>query len=137
MKDISSIMQIASSGMRAQSARMRVIAENVANAESTARTAEGDPYRRKVAKFETELNRATGANEVQMSEVVLDKSEFNVSYDPGHPAANEEGYVKTPNVNTLIELMDMRESQRSFEANLNVMESSRSMLMRTIDLLRR
>jgi len=137
MDDIGGVMKIAASGMRAQSARMRIIAENVANADSTARTPDEDPYRRQVPQFEAELDRAHGVKTVRMSDVAFDGSDFNVEYDPGHPAADENGYVRTPNVNTLIELMDMREAQRSFEANLNVMESSRAMLMRTIDLLRR
>ena len=137
MSEIGSVFEIAASGMRAQSGRMRIIAENVANANSTGRSADEDPYRRQVPEFERELDRATGVSKVKMADVVYDQSDFNVRYDPGHPAADDEGYVKTPNVNTLIELMDMREAQRSFEANLNVLENSRAMLMRTIDLLRR
>lgn len=137
MKDIANIMSIAASGMKAQSSRMRIIAENVANADSTGRTPDDDPYRRQMPTFESELDRAKGVRTVRMSEITPDMSDFDTRYEPGHPAADADGYVKTPNVNTLIELMDMREAQRSFEANMNVMESSRAMLMRTIDLLRR
>jgi len=137
MKDIANIMSIAASGMKAQSSRMRIIAENVANADSTGRTPDDDPYRRQMPTFESELDRAKGVRTVRMSEITPDMSDFDLRYEPGHPAADADGYVKTPNVNTLIELMDMREAQRSFEANMNVMESSRAMLMRTIDLLRR
>ncbi|WP_022697329.1 flagellar basal body rod protein FlgC [Euryhalocaulis caribicus] len=137
MKDIANIMSIAASGMKAQSSRMRIIAENVANADSTGRTPDDDPYRRQMPTFESELDRARGVRTVRMSEITPDMSDFDMRYEPGHPAADADGYVKTPNVNTLIELMDMREAQRSFEANMNVMESSRAMLMRTIDLLRR
>ncbi|MBA4802351.1 MAG: flagellar basal body rod protein FlgC [Euryhalocaulis sp.] len=137
MKDIANIMSIAASGMKAQSSRMRIIAENVANADSTGRTPDDDPYRRQMPTFESELDRAKGVRTVRMSEITPDMSDFDMRYEPGHPAADADGYVKTPNVNTLIELMDMREAQRSFEANMNVMESSRAMLMRTIDLLRR
>ena len=137
MKDIAKIMSIAASGMKAQSSRMRIIAENVANADSTGRTPDDDPYRRQMPTFESELDRARGVRTVRMSEITPDMSDFDMRYEPGHPAADADGYVKTPNVNTLIELMDMREAQRSFEANMNVMESSRAMLMRTIDLLRR
>ena len=137
MKDIANIMSIAASGMKAQSSRMRIIAKNVANADSTGRTPDDDPYRRQMPTFESELDRAKGVRTVRMSEITPDMSDFDMRYEPGHPAADADGYVKTPNVNTLIELMDMREAQRSFEANMNVMESSRAMLMRTIDLLRR
>lgn len=137
MEDITNIMSIAASGMKAQSSRMRIIAENVANADSTARTPDEDPYRRQMPTFESELDRAKGVRTVRMAEVTPDMSDFNTRYEPGHPAADADGYVKTPNVNTLIELMDMREAQRGFEANMNVMESSRAMMMRTIDLLRR
>jgi flagellar basal-body rod protein FlgC len=137
MPRIDNVMSIAASGLRAQSARMRVIAENVANADSTAQTAGGDPYRRRIPMFESELDRATGVERVHMSRTVPDSADFTVRYEPGHPAADQQGYVKYSNVNALIELMDLRAAQRAYEANLNVIENSRTMLSRTLDLLRR
>ncbi len=136
MTEISSALSIAAAGMRAQSARMRIIAENVANANSTAQAPGADPYRRKIPVFSDELDRASGERLVRMNKVRPDQSKFRTVYDPGHPAANAQGYVKYPNVNTLVELMDMREAQRSFEANLSVIENSRAMLTRTVELLR-
>jgi flagellar basal-body rod protein FlgC len=130
-------LQIAAAGLRAQSGRMRVIAENVANANSTGQTPEENPYRRRIPVFEAELDRATGAEMVRMTRARPDTSDFRVVYEPGHPAADDQGYVKYPNVQTLIELMDMREAQRSYEANLATMEGSRRMMERTLDLLRR
>ena len=137
MSEPSDALAIAASGLRAQSARMRIIAENLANASSTAREPGGDPYRRQIPVFEAELDRQTGLELVRMDRVSADQSEFELVHEPGHPAANAEGYVKYPNVNTLIELMDMREAQRSYEANLNMVESSRAMMQRALDLLRR
>ena len=137
MSEINSTLSIAASGLRAQTARMKVIAENIANANSTSPNAGGNPYQRKIATFGQVLNRETGTSEVKMTKVVKDQSEFKLRYDPTHPAANAEGYVKMPNVNTLLEAMDMREAQRAYEANLNVVESARNMLGKTIDLLRR
>ncbi len=134
---IGSVLQVAASGLRAQSARMRVIAENVANASATAKTPDGDPYRRRIPVFEAELDRVLGVDTVRMTNAVPDMTAFELKYEPGHPAANAEGYVKYPNVNTLTELMDMRAAQRAYEANLNVIENSRAMLTRTLDLLRR
>ena len=134
--DLSSAMTIAASGMRAQSTRLRVVAENLANAESTAAAPGGDPYRRKTVTFAAELDKAIGAEEVKVNKVGTDASPFREIYEPSHPAADANGHVKLPNVNMLIELADMREAQRSYEANLQMIEQSRSMLMRTIDLLR-
>ena len=128
-------ISLAASGLRAQSGRMRVIAENIANAESTAATAGGDPYRRQTQVFQArEVDGATG---VALAEVRPDMSDFRSEYDPTHPAANAEGYVTRPNVDTLIEAMDMREAQRAYEANLNVIETARSMESRTLDLLKK
>ncbi len=128
-------MRVAASGMRAQQARMRIIAENLANANSTGRTAGADPYRRQVPVFEP---RAVGGGEgVSMSRVEGDQRAFRSTYDPGHPAANAEGYVSLPNVDPLIEALDMKEAQRAYEANLNVIETARSMEMRTLDLLKK
>lgn len=134
--ELKNAMKISASGMRAQGDRLKVIAENLANAESLAKTPGGDPYRRKVVSFKSELDRATGANMVQAQKPKTDRSDFELKYDPGHPSANADGYVKMPNVKTIIEMADMREAQRSYEANLNVVDSAKQMLNRTIDLLR-
>ena len=136
MNDLSIAMRISSSGMEAQSFRMRTVAENLANADSTARTADGDPYRRRVVSFRNVLDRSLGASVVRVDRVVPDRSEFRQRFDPQHPAANAEGYVQLPNVNPLIEMMDMRQAQRSYEANLSMIEVARGMVQRTIDILR-
>lgn len=128
-------MAVAATALKAQQSRMRVIAENIANAQSTARTAGGEPYRRQVAVFQSrEVDGATG---VALAEVRPDASPFRTEYDPSHPAANAEGYVQRPNVDSLVEAMDMREAQRAYEANLNVIETARAMEQRTLDLLRK
>ena len=129
-------MQIAASGLRAQTGRMQVIAENVANADSTAQRPGGDPYRRKIPTFRSEVDRALEANTVTMGKIRPDPTDFRTKYEPGHPAADQNGYVKYPNVNSVIEMNDMREAQRSYEANLNVIGATRRMIQRTIDLLR-
>lgn len=128
-------MAVASSALRAQQGRMRVIAENIANANSTARTAGGDPYRRQVPVFQP--TRVAGAEGVQMLRVDPDQSDFKTEYDPGNPAADAKGYVKLPNVNSLVEALDMKEAQRAYEANLNVIETARSMEARTLDILKK
>ena len=128
-------MAVAAGALKAQQSRMRVIAENIANAQSTATTAGGEPYRRQVPVFQArDLDGATG---VVLAEVRADQSDFRRDYDPSHPAADAEGYVLRPNVDTLVEAMDMREAQRAYEANLNVIETARSMEMRTLDILKR
>ncbi|XBQ15326.1 MAG: flagellar basal body rod protein FlgC [Oceanicaulis sp.] len=137
MDKASETLQIAAAGLRAQASRMRVIAENVANADSTARTPDGDPYRRQIPVFDAVMDRELGARVVRMDDVRADQSDFRLVYEPGHPAADGEGYVKYPNVSSLIELMDMRDAQRSYEANLTMVEGTRRMLERTLDLLRR
>lgn len=129
-------MMIAASGMRAQGTRLRVIAENIANAGSMADTTGGDPYRRKTVTFSNALDRELGARTVEVSRVREDKSDFGFRYDPTHPAADDAGYIKTPNVKVAVEMMDFREAQRSYEANLNMIEVSRTMLRSTLDLLR-
>jgi flagellar basal-body rod protein FlgC len=134
--DLAKTLHISAAGMKAQGVRLRVLSENVANADSVARTPEGDPYRRKLVTFANEMNKELGIHQVKIENVEVDPSEFGNEYRPGHPAADDRGYIKTPNVNSLIEMSDMREAQRSYEANLKVIESSRTMLMRTIDLLR-
>lgn len=126
---------IAASALRAQQARMRIIAENLANANSTSRVAGGDPYRRQAPVFQP--SEVAGGTGVKMARVAPDPSEFKMRYDPGHPSANAEGYVKLPNVNTMVEALDMREAQRAYEANLNVIETARAMEMRTLDLLKK
>lgn len=128
-------MAVAASALKAQQSRMRVIAENIANAESTARTAGGAPYRRQTPVFETAP--VAGATGVALAEVRPDMGEFRREYDPSHPAADPEGYVLRPNVDTLVEAMDMREAQRAYEANLNVIETARAMETRTLDLLKK
>ena len=128
-------MAVAASALKAQQSRMRVIAENIANAESTARTPGGTPYRRQIPVFEA--RNVDGATGVALAEVKPDQSDFNMDYDPSHPAANADGYVMRPNVNTLVEAMDMREAQRAYEANLNVIETARAMQSRTLDILRK
>lgn len=141
--DLRSSVEISASGLRAQSLRMRVIAENLANAQSVATTPDGDPYRRRVVTFEPVLDapreNAKGDNAVQgvrVRGIANDNSAFQRVYQPGHPAADEQGYVRMPNVSNLIETADMRAAQRSYEANINAIEAARSMTMRTIDLLK-
>jgi flagellar basal-body rod protein FlgC len=128
-------MAVAASALRAQQSRMRIIAENIANADSTARTPGGDPYRRQIPVFEA--RQVDGATGVSLAEVRPDQRDFRREYDPTHPAADAEGYVLRPNVDTLIKAMDMREAQRAYEANLNVIETARSMESRTLDILKR
>ena len=129
-------IRIAAGGMRAQAGRMRVSAENIANANSTAETAGGDPYRRRIPTFRTTFDRELQATTVQLGPVRQQQGEFRTRFDPNHPAADARGYVKIPNVNSLVESLDMREAQRSYEANLNVIGATRRMLQRTIDILR-
>lgn len=128
-------MAAAASALRAQQSRMRVIAENIANAESTAPVAGGEPYRRQVPVFRT--REIDGVSGVMLAEVRADMRDFRLDYDPGHPAADEQGYVRRPNVDPLVEAMDMREAQRAYEANLNVIETARAMEARTLDLLKK
>lgn len=134
--DLIKSLFVAASGLKAQSGRMRVIAENIANADSTASNAEADPYRRRVPTFETKFDRELKANTVQLGKVEPDASDFKERYNPGHPAANAQGYVKMPNVDRLVEAVDMREAQRSYEANINVITSTRQMIAKTLDILR-
>jgi flagellar basal-body rod protein FlgC len=127
---------IAATGLRAQSGRMRVISENIANADSTAPRPGGDPYRRKISTFRSEMDRALSAQTVNLGRIAPDRADFRSKFEPGHPAADAAGYVKYPNVDTMIEMTDMKEAQRSYEANLNVIGATRRMIMRTIDILR-
>jgi flagellar basal-body rod protein FlgC len=134
--DFLKTLMISASGLKVQSGRMRVIAENLANADSAARTPGGDPYRRKIPTVESTSDRELGARVVQLGRIEKDRSEFDLRFEPGHPAADAKGMVKYPNVTPLIETVDMREAQRTYEANLNVVTATRSMLQRTIDILR-
>jgi flagellar basal-body rod protein FlgC len=130
-------MTVSAYGMKAQSERSRVISENIANAQTAALTPDGQPYTRKIITFQNEMDRASKTDLVKVKDIADDtKTEFPLKYMPDHPGANAAGYVKMPNVNMIIELNDMREAQRSYEANLGMMENSRAMAMRTIDMLR-
>jgi len=136
MDDIIRTMRISGSGLRTQGQRLRVIAQNIANANSIATDPNGKPYRRKVITFRNEFDKALGLDTVRVHKVRPDMSEFGKRFDPNHPAADTDGYVLTPNINTLVEMTDMREAQRSYEANLNVIKSSKKMLTNAIDILR-
>jgi flagellar basal-body rod protein FlgC len=135
--DLGTSMVVAASGMRAQSQRMRIIAENIANANSTSSVAGADPYRRQIATMTGQFDRELNATVVQAGKPMADQSQFRTQYDPGNPAADKQGYIKLPNVDSLVEIMDMREAQRSYEADLTVMDASKTMMARTVDLLRR
>ena len=133
--DFSKSMAVAASGLRAQTDRMKTIAENIANANSTSPTKGGEPYRRKIATITQNFNDELGATLVNSGKPLPDKSEFKSQYDPGNPTADAQGYVKLPNVDSLVEVMDMREAQRSYEADLSVMDATKQMLAKTVDLL--
>lgn len=134
--DLSASSKIAAHGMKAQATRLRVISENLANADSTSEIPGVEPYRRKLITFRTALDKELQADTVEVKKVFNDKAPLPSKYDPAHPGANAEGYVQTPNVNPLIEMMDMREAQRSYEANMNVIATSRQMMAKTLELLR-
>lgn len=135
--DLKDSVAVATAGLNAQARRLRVTSENIANAGTAARTADGEPYRRKTITFRNELDRASGLHKVKVDKIKPDtKAEFGQKFDPSHPAADAQGYVRTPNVNPLLEAMDMREAQHSYEANLQVVRSSRGMMSSTVDLLR-
>ena len=133
--DFSKSMAVAASGLRAQTDRMKTIAENIANANSTSPTKGGEPYRRKIATITQNFDSELETNLVNAGKPLPDKSEFKSQYDPGNPNADKQGYVKLPNVDSLVEIMDMREAQRSYESDLAVMESTKQMLAKTVDLL--
>jgi flagellar basal-body rod protein FlgC len=134
--DLGNALTISARGMTVQTSRLRVIAENLANQDSTGSVKGADPYRRKTITFENKLDRALGQNTVRVKEIGLDKADPPLRYDPSNPAADDAGYVKLPNVNSFTEVMDMREAQRSYSANLSVMQVTRSMLTRTIEMLK-
>lgn len=133
---IDASLRIAGAGLQAQSTRVRIVSENLANAQSTGRTPGSDPYRRKTVTFENAMNSALGTSLVKVKGVGVDKSPFRTEFEPGNPAADEKGFVKLPNVSMLLEMADMREANRSYEANLQMIKQARSMQSMTIDLLR-
>ena len=134
--DLSRALDISAAGMTVQTSRLRVIAENLANQDTTGSTPGAAPYRRKTVTFADRVDQMKGVDLVQVASVGHDQSEFPLRYDPSHPAADAKGYVRTPNVNSFIEVMDMREAERSYNANLAVMQSTRGMLERTIEYLK-
>jgi len=134
--DFVKTLSIAASGLRAQAGRMRIISENIANADSTPQRPGADPYRRKIPTFRSELDRTLDTQTVELGKVQNDTSDFRLKYEPGHPAADVNGNVKYPNVNPVIEMTDMRDAQRSYEANINVITATRRMIQRTIDILK-
>jgi flagellar basal-body rod protein FlgC len=136
MDDLSISSKVASSGMKAQATRLRVISENLANADSTSEIPGREPYRRKLITFREALDKSIDADTVKVKKIFNDQSPLRSKYDPAHPGANEEGYIQLPNVNPLVELMDMREAQRSYEANMNVISTSRAMVAKTLELLK-
>jgi flagellar basal-body rod protein FlgC len=136
MMDFIKSLGIAASGLKAQMGRMRIISENIANADSVSATPGGDPYRRRIVTFTSELDRSLDARVVNLGPVQTDTADFQVRHEPGNPAADSNGDVKYPNINTLIEMTDLRDAQRSYEANLNVITATRKMLQRTIDILK-
>lgn len=137
MGDMFNTSMISAMGMKAQSERSRVIAENIANASTTGLKPGEEPYNRKIITFKNEMDKQNGTDLVKVKDIIDDKkSEFPLKFMPDHPAADASGYVKMPNVSMVVELTDMREAQRSYEANLGMMEQSKEMAMRTIDMLR-
>jgi len=134
--DLNSALNISASGMDAQTTRLRVIAQNIANQDSTGSSPGAEPYRRKTITFESAMDHAAGVDTVRVKAIGVDAGDVPLRYDPANPASNEQGYVKLPNVNSFIEVMDMKEAERSYSANLSVMQATRSMLNRTIDLLK-
>lgn len=134
--DFLKTLMISSAGLKVQTGRMRIIAENVANSDSVASTPGGDPYRRQIPTVTSKFDKELGAEMVKLGKVVPDRTDFEVKYEPNSPAADASGNVKYPNVSPLIEMVDMQSAQRTYEANLNVVSSTRSMLQKTIDILR-
>ncbi|OWU83169.1 flagellar basal-body rod protein FlgC [Oceanicola sp. 22II-s10i] len=136
MDNLNSILSIAASGMRAQGERLKVVSENVANSASTGTEPGQEPYRRKVISFEEMIDRESGASMVRVADISRDDAEFELRYDPGHPAADELGFIKVSNVQTILEMSNMREASRSYEANLNMFEAGRRMRTQLLDLLK-
>jgi len=129
-------LKVGASGLEAQSKRLRVLSENLANAQSTGKTPGADPYTRKTVSFESEVDEATGASLVKVAGIDRQRSPYRIEHSPGHPAADAKGFVKLPNVDIMVEIADMREANRSYEANLQVIKQAREMVAMTIDLLR-
>ncbi|MDX1075431.1 flagellar basal body rod protein FlgC [Sinorhizobium medicae] len=136
MDPLTSALKVSASGLQAESTRLRIVSENIANARSTGDAPGTDPYRRKTISFAAEVDRASGASLVEVERLGTDDSDFTVEFDPGNPAADEKGMVKLPNVNILIEMADMREANRAYEANLQTIKQARDLISQTIDLLR-
>jgi len=134
--DLSKTLSISASGLDSQTTRLRVIAENLANQDSTGSFPGADPYRRKTVSFENRIDRALGVETVRIRQVGRDKADFPLRHDPSHPAADARGYVKQPNVNSFVEVMDMRDAERGYRANLAVIQATRGMLTRTIEMLK-
>lgn len=134
--DLKDTISVSASGLRAQSLRMRVVAENIANIDSVADTSNGDPYRRRIVSFRSALDASTGAVKVEVARISTDAAAFGREYRPGHPAADARGYIRTPNVSGLVENADMQAAQRAYEANVSAIEAARSMTSKTLDLLR-
>jgi flagellar basal-body rod protein FlgC len=134
--DLDQALTVSASGMDAQSARLRVIAQNIANQDTTGSTPGADAYRRKMVTFGNELDKVSGTSKVYVKSIEADTSNLPLKYDPSNPAANGAGYVKTPNVNSFVEMMDMREAEQNYNANLATMQTARSMLNRTLDILK-
>jgi len=134
--DLNQTLHVSATGMDAQTARLRVIAQNIANQDSTGSSPGSDPYRRQTIAFESVMNQAEGVQTVQVKNIGTDKSDLPLRYDPANPAANRQGYVKLPNVNSFVEVMDMKEAERTYSANLAVMQATRGMLNKTIELLK-
>ncbi len=136
MADLTKALGISSTGMQVQTVRLRVIAENIANQDTTGSSPGADPYRRKTVSFETRIDTALGTDTVRVKQIGRDKTDFALRFDPANPGASVEGYVKLPNVNSFVEIMDMRDAERSYSANLSVMQATRGMLTRTIEMLK-
>ena len=134
--DLTLSADIASSGMKAQDERLKVISQNMANVDSVSAEPGGEPYRRQVVSFQNYVDQATGAQKVRVDKIVKDMSPFEKKYDPNHPAADAQGYVSLPNVNTLVEMMDMKEAQRVYDANLNMLKTAREMNSSVLDILK-
>ena len=133
---LSASLKIAGSGMEAQATRLRIVSENIANSRSTGDTPGSEPYRRKTITFGTTLDKVSGAQVVNVKKLGEDESDFKLEYDPGNPAADEKGMVKLPNVNMLVEMADLREANRSYDANLQTIKQTRDLITSTIDLLK-
>jgi flagellar basal-body rod protein FlgC len=136
MDPLSTSLKVAASGLSAQSERLRIVSENLANAQSTGQTPGSDPYRRKTISFAAEVDRGSGTSYVEIAAIGRDDTDFPIEYQPGNEAADETGYVKMPNVNVLVEMADMREANRSYQANLQVIKQARELISMTIDLMR-